>query len=454
MTYRYLKILRYFMGFAIPFFAVLGIGSVLLYLEDDFPIALAIGFLIFFGLLTTYAAFVFIVSFGWVQLDKEKVTIKLIGKPQTLLYSDITKIKTNGFFITLFTQNGRYHIDRNIHSYHLLLRDLKRKIPQIQHDKERMVTDPLPRKINGKISNVFMFLGLALLFFFMVFGMIMGYLESGEWFYLIFTILATLFFGGFGLLFLYEAFWNVPKYIIFEANQITIKAYFGQKVYDPQDIKAVQIITTISSKQQLPSYHLRLTFKSDDKKTLEIRSPWFDQHVFQMMDLIVYHYNVEPIYSKQAKEIKHNQFASGSINPFPFYFERESQVDVHSREQIEAWLRQCKYIRDHVQFEDNDVWIHPVDFEQGRKGDCEDHALWAWRKLIKLNYSAEFVVGYVQNHFGDDGYHAWVTFEENGRNYLLEATAKKNKMIFPLETQTKKYRPLFSVDKNFKTYQF
>lgn len=454
MIYRYLKLLRYFMGFAVPFFSILGVGSWSLYLTDELPIELAIGFFIFFGLMAIYAAFVFIVSFGWVRLDSEQVTIKLIGKPQTIDYRDITKLKTSAFFITLFTPNGRYRIDRNIHNFHVLLRDLQRHLPTILEENERIVTDPLPRKINGKITNVLMFLGLAFLFFFMVFGMVMGYLESGEWFYLILAILASLFFGGFGLLFLYEALWVVPKYIIFAANQITIKSFFGQKQYDPQDIKAVQIVTTFNSKQQLPSYHLRLTFKSDDKQTLEIRSIWFDKHVFQIMDLIVHHYNVEPIYNKHAKEIKHRQFASGSINPFPFYFERRSQVHVSTREEIEAWLRQCKYIRDHVQFEDNDVWIHPVDFEQGRQGDCEDHALWAWRKLIQLNYSAEFVVGYVQNHFGDDGYHAWVTFEENGRNYLLEATAKTSTMILPLETQTKKYRPLFSVDKNFKTYQF
>src|SRR5690348_3236184 len=46
----------------------------------------------------------------------------------------------------------------------------------------------------------------------------------------------------------------------------------------------------------------------------------------------------------------------------------------------------CEYVRDPVH--ERDFWQHPKTFEQLRKGDCEDHALWAWRKLTELGISA------------------------------------------------------------------
>jgi predicted transglutaminase-like cysteine proteinase len=33
---------------------------------------------------------------------------------------------------------------------------------------------------------------------------------------------------------------------------------------------------------------------------------------------------------------------------------------------------------------------HPGAFERRRRGDCEDFALWAWRKLAEVGVDAEF----------------------------------------------------------------
>ncbi|HRQ37164.1 MAG TPA: transglutaminase domain-containing protein [Chloroflexota bacterium] len=95
-----------------------------------------------------------------------------------------------------------------------------------------------------------------------------------------------------------------------------------------------------------------------------------------------------------------------------------------------------------------------MEFETSRQGDCEDHALWAWRKLVKLGLPAEFVVGqakWTADHPLEA--HAWVTFLQDGRHFLLEATGKTN-LIYPLETTASRYHPWYSIDQNFQTYQY
>ena len=67
---------------------------------------------------------------------------------------------------------------------------------------------------------------------------------------------------------------------------------------------------------------------------------------------------------------------------------------VKSLQEICEWLVGCDYADDEAFFNEPDFWQHPVMFEQTRKGDCEDHALWAWRKLVELGFEAELVRGH------------------------------------------------------------
>jgi hypothetical protein len=46
-----------------------------------------------------------------------------------------------------------------------------------------------------------------------------------------------------------------------------------------------------------------------------------------------------------------------------------------------------------VLFGEADFWQHPSTFERLRTGDCEDFAVWAWRKLIELGYDVDLVAG-------------------------------------------------------------
>ena len=84
--------------------------------------------------------------------------------------------------------------------------------------------------------------------------------------------------------------------------------------------------------------------------------------------------------------VKARAFGRGSIHPFPWYFEGGSAVEVKSLEDICAWLMECQYVADPDLFNESDFWQHPRTFERLRQGDCEDHALWAWRKLVELGF--------------------------------------------------------------------
>ena len=128
-----------------------------------------------------------------------------------------------------------------------------------------------------------------------------------------------------------------------------------------------------------------------------------------------------------------------------------------SVEDICRWLNSCKYVHDREQFDEHDFWLHPVEFEVTRKGDCEDHALWAWRKLNEIGMPAEFVRGEATSpEHGFEGAHAWVQFTMCDCLYVMEATAKgsQRRMIIPHHVAKQYYCPEVSVDGNFKTYTY
>ncbi len=143
-------------------------------------------------------------------------------------------------------------------------------------------------------------------------------------------------------------------------------------------------------------------------------------------------------------------FGHGSFRKFSWYLEGETAVQVHAVHDLCQWLTECQYLSDPQLFNERDFWQHPRTFEHLRKGDCEDHALWAWRKLIELGYRAQFFVGQ-----WCEGHHAWVVFERDGELFLLEAICKEHEvMIRPLGDVRAEYRPHFSVDHQFTMHSY
>jgi hypothetical protein len=110
-------------------------------------------------------------------------------------------------------------------------------------------------------------------------------------------------------------------------------------------------------------------------------------------------------------------------------------------DEIRAFLRTCRYISDQDQFGVRDHWMSPQQFEQARRGDCEDFALWTCRQLLALGYSARFVVGSA-GRYGDG--HAWVSFCAQNRIFILEPLLARCRTFPRLDTL--RYRPVVSVE--------
>ena len=150
-------------------------------------------------------------------------------------------------------------------------------------------------------------------------------------------------------------------------------------------------------------------------------------------------------------------FGPGSRHPFAEYFDGESSVRVESIDDIVAWLQTCEYVTDIELFHERDVWQHPGAFERRRRGDCEDFALWAWRKLAEVGVDAEFCVGRVicDDPPQIDRQHAWVVFHVNATAFLFEPAARiRSSMIRPLADAMGEYVPHFAVNHRFETNAF
>lgn len=164
----------------------------------------------------------------------------------------------------------------------------------------------------------------------------------------------------------------------------------------------------------------------------------------------------EDVWSRKEKDIPFFQFGPGSLHEWRWYFQGRSTVKIQTPSEIVRWLRGCSYVGDRLLFQEEDFWQHPLTFEQLRKGDCEDHALWAWRKLSELGVPAEFVIGRCGSRDATDAQaHAWVQLELNGEPYLMETVAgTRQPMTFPLADVQKSYCPAYAVDSEFKTYEY
>jgi hypothetical protein len=149
-------------------------------------------------------------------------------------------------------------------------------------------------------------------------------------------------------------------------------------------------------------------------------------------------------------------FGPGSRWQFPHYFEGESGVRVTCIDDIVEWLGRCEYVSDAEQFQQQDVWQEPCAFEQRQRGDCEDFALWAWRKLTEIGVDAEFYVGRVV--CGADRtarQHAWIVYRAEREEILFEPAARdRYRMIQPLAAVKDAYLPHFAVDRRFVTSAF
>jgi hypothetical protein len=52
-----------------------------------------------------------------------------------------------------------------------------------------------------------------------------------------------------------------------------------------------------------------------------------------------------------------------------------------------------KYISEKDRFGKEEYWQPPEEFEQRKKGDCEDFAFWRWRQLFEMGCDVRLVCG-------------------------------------------------------------
>lgn len=154
----------------------------------------------------------------------------------------------------------------------------------------------------------------------------------------------------------------------------------------------------------------------------------------------------DDLWSATYQNIPLKFYGGGADQNFDYYLSRSSGVVVSSVRDVTHWLLGCEYISDPEQFNKRDHWQHPVDFEVTRRGDCEDFALWTWRKLVELGHDAEFMVG-KWIHDGRVGTHAWVFLRHEGEMFVLETTGRSLERIVHLHEDVKdRYVPFASVD--------
>jgi len=156
-------------------------------------------------------------------------------------------------------------------------------------------------------------------------------------------------------------------------------------------------------------------------------------------------------------EVPATAFGPGSRSHFSRYFEGTSRVPARSIDDIVAWLRGCEYVSDIDQFHEADLWQQPCDFEQRQRGDCEDFALWTWRKLIEIGVEAEFFVGRIAcgSEPATGRQHAWVVYRNGQDAFLFEpAERDRQRMIQPWSAVKDDYVPHFAVDCRFVTSAF
>lgn len=126
-------------------------------------------------------------------------------------------------------------------------------------------------------------------------------------------------------------------------------------------------------------------------------------------------------------------------------FSKEMDILVH--------LSDFQYVTDQKQFGRADYWQNPSEFEERRKGDCDDFALYVWHHLCKMGKDARFVVG--KHGYSLTG-HAWVVVYENGKRSLYEcATYRRTGALRKTEEDPavrRDYLPVMSVDSECRTY--
>ena len=408
---------------------------------------------LFVGLYALYAAWSLLATYADVSLSPTELTVSQLGRTVQIPYESIQSVRRSQVALIVKSANQTIWIERHIDKVFDLMGELKYRAPALRIDRQALIQQPLPQTVNGRLQAFLFGLLLAIVMMAVGGGIIWSAFEETG-----LTIAVKIFFGLWPLL-ISGLFFHLSFYftwrLTLQPDKILIRHSLHTRTIPLKQLQAAQLITTPSNRGQAKD-SVVLLLSLANGRSLRITQQEMARPLEELLDMMVYHYQLAITFKKESAKIHHTQFGAGSRRPFTHYLEGESHIKAESIDDICDWLRQCKYVRDEELFNQRDVWQHPGEFEALKKGDCEDHALWAWRKLIELDIPTEFVVGRI--HWGNDdgvqsGAHAWLVFWQDGRSYLLETTHKRQ-LIYEQEKVQTKYHPWFSVDQELNTFRF
>lgn len=148
-------------------------------------------------------------------------------------------------------------------------------------------------------------------------------------------------------------------------------------------------------------------------------------------------------------------FGDGARHGFDWVFDGDTTIVVSTIDDIVEWLSGCSYESDASLFQESDYWQHPHTFEQLRRGDCEDFALWAWRKLIEIGIDADLVIGRRVPPGAENSRHAWILFRDGDTEFLFEPVlCNGGEAVRPAAVVRSEYIPEFGVSANRHRFLF
>lgn len=400
--------------------------------------------------IVVYGTYTLLLLTVTVTLDSEAVSIHSPLHHRRVAYGEITDVQVKWGRVLLRTGAGSVGINGRLHQRTSFIRTLRHRSPHL-------TIAPASNRLTISPSHLIMSVSVAVMMLSFGVGSIAIAVDEGVWLSGIVLVGVGLFMGAMGVVFTKDLLTKTLFAVTFTTEQIVARTLFRHRLYDPQQLLEIRLETVYFMVKGNRRSRRDLVLAFANAEDLRIQQGWMAQPLPDFLWLLDDMYPIAPIETKSAEAIPHGRFGTGSDQPFSVYFTEESTVQVNSVYDVEEWLKGCRYVSDPEQFNKEDHWSHPVEFEATRQGDCEDHALWAWRKLVNLGVRAEFVTG----HHDAEGKehealprinHAWVTFWENGRLYLLETTSKLD-LKRPFASTARTHQPRFSVDETFATFR-
>lgn len=315
----------------------------------------------------------------------------------------------------------------------------------------KQIPAPPVKAVHGRYSQLLVLISLAFFFGLTALALLLATITKqappG-------IIIIALFLGIIAYLIAHTTILSFPHKVEFEVGQIIWHGLGYRRQFPTVDLQALSLRKQTYHNRGQTHTALWLVLSLRNGQKVQLGQSYVQESLPDWLLTLADFYGLAVEPGRYEEAIPHRQFAMGSDKPFDWYFTSRSQVPIASIEDICDWLRQCDYVQDNLQFGKTDHWQHPTEeLEQNRKGDCEDLALWAWRKLAELNIPAELVVGKHPANGPQPTPHAWVVYYSGREQFLLEPTAKTSPMIIPLQA-TNNYLPRYSVDHHYQTYSY